>query len=79
MEGQTRSRATDYSHQRWKARYNPKHLFLNNINYFSFDERVRWKRVGMKTLQWIHSKIILKQKGPIYLDYSCLSPEGVRK
>ena len=29
--------------------------------------------------QWIHSKIILKQKGPVYLNYSCLHPEGVRK
>ena len=33
----------------------------------------------MKTLQWIHNRIIQKQKGPIYLNYSCLSPEGVRK
>ena len=32
MEGQTRAQATDYSYQRWKARYNPENLFLININ-----------------------------------------------
>ena len=32
---------------------------------------------AVKTLKWIHSKIILKQIGPIYLNYSCLNPELV--
>ena len=79
MEGQRRQLANNHSNQSHPiGTISENHFFFTLIS-FPFDERVRRKRGRMKTLQWIHSKIILKQKGPIYLNYSCFNPERARE